>query len=574
MAGNISRRHRKHPCKQQKRLVTDYAQFTRKFSLGNGPTDWILEYRQDKEGGKMLGTLVALAIARMKNLESFVWDMPTGILSAVWDALSSLDDCDNHSQCRLERVAVRWHNNLVEPRNIPTLVPRRQSDVPLPLSALQHVENPSFSILPPLKALSVLDIDEVQYLDEMSVLLQRSLTKLRELRVGIASHAKHREFVTVWDGDNVEQIDTISPEMSCITLGEKRLGGVLGALTGLFFDLRSARPQKPRPNRLRRRPNATIGTSQVSDVNDGATDGAIVDVIPTESTSSDAVPETVINADSEDDVDNASILSVEHVQATPKSSTADSTVPASLDTPQITSDNPVVSLPHRPQPSSSNSAAQSVFKESEHSPESSTKLSLEVLELEQVPLSIPVLQNVIDWSALTTLTLLRCPNHEHLWKTLRRLYSNNSSVKQKYVSDTSRLSTKPSHNSKTFSLALKHIHTDTVSSSLISFIKDTLQPNSLESVFFLHAPTYTSTVSLDSIYNGVLRRHRSSLKKILIDSGERGAELVPEANTYWCQWMFNREMVKFLGKMPCLRELGVALNYRDWVSTNYQFDLS
>lgn len=47
-----------------------FSQYTRKFSLGNGPTDWVQEYLISKEGGKMLGTLIALTIARMPNLET------------------------------------------------------------------------------------------------------------------------------------------------------------------------------------------------------------------------------------------------------------------------------------------------------------------------------------------------------------------------------------------------------------------------------------------------------------------------------------------------------------------------
>lgn len=44
----------------QRRLGNQYPQFTRKFSLGNGPEDWVQEYLITKESGKMLGTLVAL----------------------------------------------------------------------------------------------------------------------------------------------------------------------------------------------------------------------------------------------------------------------------------------------------------------------------------------------------------------------------------------------------------------------------------------------------------------------------------------------------------------------------------
>ena len=43
----------------------NYAQYTRKFSLGNGPTEWVQEYLITKESGKMLGTLVALGEYRI-----------------------------------------------------------------------------------------------------------------------------------------------------------------------------------------------------------------------------------------------------------------------------------------------------------------------------------------------------------------------------------------------------------------------------------------------------------------------------------------------------------------------------
>ena len=45
-----------------------FSQFTKKFSLGNGPADSVEDYLVTKDGGKMLGTLVAVSIARMPNL--------------------------------------------------------------------------------------------------------------------------------------------------------------------------------------------------------------------------------------------------------------------------------------------------------------------------------------------------------------------------------------------------------------------------------------------------------------------------------------------------------------------------
>ncbi|KAI7100325.1 hypothetical protein KC352_g38020, partial [Hortaea werneckii] len=165
----------------KQRRGNHYAQFTKKFSLGNGPPDWVQEYLITKESGKMLGTLVALAVARMRVLETFVWDMPTGILRDVWLALSSLGDRDDGRPCRLEKVWVRWHDNssadAAHPVPPPPLPINISNIPPAPLqtshlalqpqihpAALDRVEHPSFSELPPLKSLNVLDIDELPYL--------------------------------------------------------------------------------------------------------------------------------------------------------------------------------------------------------------------------------------------------------------------------------------------------------------------------------------------------------------------------------------------------------------------------
>lgn len=66
-------------------------------------------------------------------------------------------------------------------------------------------------------------------------------------------------------------------------------------------------------------------------------------------------------------------------------------------------------------------------------------------------------------------------------------------------------------------LKVKHIHIDVVSPSFMLFVKDTLAPNTLESVF-LHetVPYYMSTFSMDDIYQTALCRNRLSLKKLLV----------------------------------------------------------
>lgn len=262
----------------QTRLGNDYPRWTRKFSLGNGPADWVQEYMITKESGKMLGTLVALAVARMVNLETFVWDMPTGVLRDVWLALSSLQyrKREKGDECRLERVWVRWHDNsdsnqgvvnppasqsttippgttmtnigLVIPSSFPNpqVVPTQPNGLSsISTSSQNRVEYPTLSVLPPLKSLSVLDIDELAYLDEMSILIAKSQKKLRELRVGIASKAAQKDFALPWDGPSLQQVDHDAKWPSASTIGDKRLGGVLGVLFGRVFDIRKKPKRKP-----------------------------------------------------------------------------------------------------------------------------------------------------------------------------------------------------------------------------------------------------------------------------------------------------------------------------------------
>jgi len=64
---------------------------------------------------------------------------------------------------------------------------------------------------------------------------------------------------------------------------------------------------------------------------------------------------------------------------------------------------------------------------------------------------------------------------------------------------------------------------------------------------------------MDAIYKGALRRHKGSLRKLLIDSKNQ-----EEGESY--KWTFNKDHLQFVssGKMPHLRELGMAIEYKDW----------
>ncbi|ESZ90036.1 hypothetical protein SBOR_9579 [Sclerotinia borealis F-4128] len=603
------------------RIGNEYPQFTRKFSLGNGPTDWVQEYLITKESGKMLGTLVALAVARMINLETFVWDMPTGVLRDVWLALSSLQYKSTNQECRLERVWVRWHDNTeaiqISPTQNPSspaittnqmlagtimssigwVVPSGSStSSPTPTQPIQYsqgrVEFPTLSVLPPLRSLSVLDIDEIDYLDEMSVLVERSKDKLRELRIGISTKAIHRDFALPWDGPGLQQVDHEAKWPGASRIGERRLGGVLGIILGRVFDVRNKRKTKNERKVGGPKLNSFVSNSQQLDQQNG------------NNTAEDAVPEISGDGYMESGWSNKESLvasggpnptgiafnieadslldNVDPDQEQPLSSTLltphsdmDS-LTALISEHQLTSNNDItvhdILQPHIPSDIPAEPPlrrSQSLNRKHAHFPEISPsaardrlegKLRLQTLELERVPLSVYVLQRAFDWSVLTNLTILDCPQHDKLWFTLRKHFApspigNHTSTK---------------HSSQMlYHLNLKKVHTDAASPSLISFLKETLAPNTLETLFLQDRKRATnSSVTIESIYRGPLKRHRASLKKLLLDSSERLPRNVNSSaeSSKWKAWMPNRDVLNFItsGRMSSLRELSIAIDYKDW----------
>lgn len=579
----------------RRRRGNHYAQFTRKFSLGNGPSDWVQEYLITKEGGKMLGTLVALAVARMRALETFIWDMPTGILRDVWLALSSLGDRYAGNPCRLEKVWVRWHDNTSAdttnpippppPINLTAVPPpplqTTSLNPPLPQvhpAALDRVEHPSFSVLPPLKSLSVLDIDELAYLDEMAVLIGKSIDKLRELRVGIARHAMTRDWVTVWEGETVQQVDPDYPTAGSLTIGEKRLGGVLGTLTGFICDMRKPRIVLPERIRHRRHSSRATATSPPTEMPAQLDNALSLESAPVPSSGLTSLRDVM--AELPADEPESSLAFPPSSPVTGDTCLNAAPLSASSVEAAIVSVLPDVLVEER---QLDDKAVPVDFLADEPAmPEK--KLTLESLELERVPISVPVLQKGIDWTRLTSLTLLHCPNHEQLWKTLRRTFAPTARsptypAPRRTSTSTSKKGLKAALSSSdlelNYPLNLKKVHTNTVSPALISFLKDTLRPNSLEVLFLQEARSYSSSVTVEAIFKGPLRRHRNSLKKILIDSSEKGADGLPTNSSRWRRWMLTREILTFVcsGKMPALKELGCAVDYRDWVRPADFFNL-
>ena len=583
-----------------------FAQFTRKFSLGNGPPDWVSEYLINKEGGKMLGTLVALSVARMPNLETFIWDMPTGILRDVWISLASLDDRENGRRSRLEKLWIRFHDNqnpelgstqttaVIQPAqsqlgvtpNVSNVQPNSNlSETPaLTILELSYrcTENPSFSILPPLKNLSVLDVDEPAYLDEISVLVAKSIDTLRELRIGIASTAP----LSGWASLASVVGHPWSPEFPN---GEtSATGGVFGMIMSKIYD-RSGR------NRCSR---ALLQNAEL------LTKSPIVEVNEIQPTTS---------VDSTGSILNSGQIPSENHKLIPVN-TAESESGALIDTPLPTGESELVE-PLQPlslhalasgpriqdEKKSHQGKSQSEKYDDGHSNATSVlqsealepkKLRLEVLEIERIVIDVKVLQESINWSILSTLTLLQCHLHEQLWKTLRRVYTPRSSpfAISQSCPTSKRLSSQPSlrslsqrlhHPSRSgiqssvsgfqsitssaYRLNLKRIHTDAVSPALISFLKETLAPNSLEWMFLQDGREYVSPVSINAIFRGPIRYHRGSLTKIMIDSAIGKPDNT--RNLKRKKWIFPRKLLAFItsGKMSRLKELAMAVDYKDWV---------
>ena len=611
----------------KRRKGNNFAQYTRKFSLGNGDPNCVQEYLITKESGKMLGTLVALAVARMQNLEAFVWDMPTGILREVWSALSSIGHFRNGDEPRLEKIWVRYHFNklgltLADPQNAggpaqsqpitqaalqvgqtitaPVIYSADgQSTLPdgsLLATSYRNVEHPSFSILPPLRSLTVLEIDEPAYLDEMSVLVERSLDRLRELRIGLASVAYSKR----WPPQ--DQPPTSATNTFDTRVGYIASGGPLGMVMSRLYDCR------PGPSTLGANVQGNTHHTKQVDAELVANDTHIVPDMSQHSPTN-AVNYSFIDTTSTLEEPTATaatmIPSLEVVKpvgsvtpvaeaenhASPALSLFDPMLANSVSTCIASHELPANNLPHRPasttvvesgsicEPSSSrtthtNSSSSAIASHSSVSVSRQRKLRLEILELEKVPLSVRVLQKTIDWTVLTSLTLLNCESDEELWKALKRTYTPRAnSFSSLFSSETTPKSLGSAQHKRSLSipsseypLRLKKLHTNNVSTALIVFLKEALAPNSLEWMFLQDGLTPSSKVTIDAIFRGPLRRHRESLKKVMIDSGpKRSRDLDP--STRWKRWIFNREVLSFItgGKMPRLRELAMAMDYKDWV---------
>lgn len=539
------------PSSRSLRRGNYFSRFTRKFSLGNGPPDWVQEYLITKEAGKMLGTLVALSVARMSNLETFIWDMPTGILRDVWNSLAALGDCGTS---RLEKIWIRFHDNretfsegTPQPIPIPqptqnqigttatTLTqPQTQDSTSTQVSTLlqnsyRRTEHPNFSILSPLRSLNVLEIDEPAYLDEISVLIEKSFKTLRELRIGLASPAS----VSGWASldSEVASPDTIA-------------GGVLGLMMSKIY----------KPNLASRPKRSYLPVAELLASRPETSDAEV----PPELS---AFTFDLLPASSQ-----PSIGSLEPIVGPTLIESEDITISGSgfIELP-LTIEASSSKYPPKDEKvedygkSKSENPAEGVVTSDIATPK---RLQLETMEMERIVIDVKIIQESIDWSTITSLTLLQCGRHEELWKALRVAYTPRS------ISFTKQL-LNPSLAAN-YKLGLKRIHTDSVSPALIYFLKETLSPDSLQCMFLQDGREYKSPVTIESIFRGPLRRHRGSLTKVMIDSAIGKPDNT--RNLKRKKWIVKREFLAFItsGKMKCLKELAISVEYKDWVREHFR----
>ena len=509
----------------RRRRGNDYAKHTKKFSLGNGPSEWVAEYFINKESGKMLGTLAALALARMVNLECFVWDMASGIVRDVWDSIASKG---NGEPSRLQSIWVRCHDNkIMSPSFLPGSVPMHLSMVPnesssatpqksngVLIDSYRRIEHPSFSNLPSLKSVTVLAIDELAYMEELSLLLERSSQTLRELRIGTTCN---------WPPASVHSLQEY--------LGNDGLLGVLfskilahhGAYLHTNCPIQELKVAEQRGGKEEKMP--------VSEV-----------VLPEDTKTLEKV--SVVELPSQDHRDSGICLS-------PTQSTEVESVLCDIVEQAVASAEPRNWKYLR----RSNVAPPKDFGVVTDPLLTTNKLSLDVLELERIKLGIKVLREAVDWTKLTNLTLLNCVGDDKLWRTLQKTFAPQPSIGYGPISQTTSAPLE-------YSLKLRKIRTNNVSPTFIALLKETLAPNSLEWLFLHEKEDESSKVTIESILRGPLRWHRNSIRKLMIDSSA-GSRRQSKAK----KWAFTREVLAFVtNKMSGIRELAFSVDYKDWVS--------
>jgi len=416
----------------------------------------------------------------------------------------------------LEHVHIRWHNNsklpgnkspppspTPEPNSFPEAVNATAEDVAKMGAHINRVERPTFSMLPPLTNLAVLNIDELAYLDEMSVLIGRSSHRLRKLRVGLAKHASGADWTGAWRSEELQQLPSSSADpLKGTGMYERRLGGPLGVLVAHVCDMKSEsaleRQQKDR-DRLKTPMPICKELPQIAKL-----------II----SHADKVPAT------------PDVFGPAHEVASCTRGNSE-TVAGSLNIEVL---------------------------ELERVPVSAAVLStaFDLTRLTEV-----VIYSCPDHEHLWQLLQSRFSPGS----AKPREYS----LTDPRGSLTKIPRSAQSFDRSEYSLNIKKVATDAVSQQLLTFVNDALPRDSLEAVFLQQTKYYSSKITMTSIFSTFIKRHRASLRYLSLDSSHRDPKSSMHNNERK-QWAFDRDHITFLtsGKMPKLRELALVLEFSDW----------
>jgi len=559
------------------RRGNNYAHFVRKFSIGYGPHGFVMEYMK-QETYKMLGTLVSLAVPRMRVLDSFIWDFPVIVIGDVWESLACLEEISPEGKCILDTVWLRFHqNNEIHPKPTTT---GRTLNIINQSKALERVIHPSLSLCPPVKSLTVLDIDELQYVDEMAALIGKNPEKLRELRVGICECSVKDDWAAVWHGGASNQIDKKDPTKSSQTIGGKRRGGILGILVGMFFDLKkldtetvpAAEPASAVQHDTEEQEENSQASEDDQAIAAAVTEGLeeVTDVPSTaaakssdeEAETNPVVPSTdgtpVPSVEVPPTVDNGLVHTVD-IDQPPRITTL------AINT-RIAHPNNLVPQISMQSPGGHIMPADKV--ESKKADSGQTRLALTTLALEKVKLSVLVLQHAFDWTRLTSLTLLDCVNYDQLWNMLWTEFKSDITTPGPRTPrpGKSRRSINPYKPSSR--LRLTEIRTNTVSHAMVRFLNECLLPDTLESVCLQHHMASIPDIKGEVLFNVIVKRHRDSLKKLSIDSSRhKGSREDERRSKQWKCWAFSAEQLRFItsGKVPKLTDLCCSIEHeKNW----------
>ena len=533
------------------RLGNYYARYIKRLSIGNGPPQFIKDYAADKEPGKMLNTLVALAVGRCKNLEDFKWDMPTGITREVWLALASLKNHSRGGRSPLRKLWVRYvplaskHAKMAEPcdrfrtnqyfyrihdRRLAAYEPypnaRRSSIPPLPPGS----SSPPIVIAPPITTHGPA-APFPSYLIPPTPEMQ---TKDRPTSIKNVSFP-HRTFSILSPLEKLCVLGVDAPQY-LFEISEL-IGRSMHCLKELRISLLETLPTRHKD------------WKEVWEGEDAPD--------PYEAFKMSTAPRTHKRAGGVMGILMGRFFSVkEYERALEFTNETHSSMDTSTVNERLSKLNDgfqTVSIRAQPRPAGDTKPPSEFHIVNK-------KLVLDALMMSHFPLSIPTLSGALDWSRLTRLTVLSCPLSDNLWAMLRRVYT------PKAPADGS------CYVQLQYPLALRGIRTDAVSPGFVKFLSETLAPNTVQSLFLNDNPRSKrrhGKVSIKQLFKGAIRRHGNSLEKLSIDSTVRkrnGFLDSKDDSSQYQQWLVNRDALQYItsGAMHKLRQICLSVPYTDW----------